>query len=232
MIRPISHGAAANVGPIDPPKAPASKHGIDASSAFTTLVDQQLSKLKTHASAGSSTAVRLPPTLPPASPQSASSTGSTQPVVYHTPFGDVTVDPSVTTDLQGLFSTKTSAGSVPPVISPPAPPPAPTAQSVFGPSPWMSAPSYTGPDNTPYPYNPIYFATPATAAKVAAMVGGTVVQKNMMAPSGPFQQQQPNYMVQLPNGKLINPGLVADFYNHGYPQSYVDMMIQYEVKNA
>ena len=65
------------------------------------------------------------------------------------------------------------------------------------------------------------------------MVGGKVVQANQFTPGGgPFQQQQPNYMVQLADGRMINPGLVASFYTHGYPQSYVDMMVACEVKNA
>ena len=39
-------------------------------------------------------------------------------------------------------------------------------------------------------------------------------------------------MVKLSDGRLINPGLVASFYTHGYPQSYVDQMIANEVKGA
>ena len=31
--------------------------------------------------------------------------------------------------------------------------------------------------------------------------------------------------VRLPNGAVINPGLVADFYSHGFSQSFVDQMI-------
>jgi hypothetical protein len=65
------------------------------------------------------------------------------------------------------------------------------------------------------------------------MVGGKVVESNQFTGTGgPFQQQQPNYMVQLPDGRMINPGLVASFYDHGYPQSYIDTMVACEVKNA
>jgi hypothetical protein len=64
------------------------------------------------------------------------------------------------------------------------------------------------------------------------MVGGTVVQANEMAPNGPLGQDQPNEMVKLPNGGMINPGLVAGFYTHGYSQSMVDQMIANEVKNV
>jgi hypothetical protein len=42
------------------------------------------------------------------------------------------------------------------------------------------------------------------------------------APGSPLQQSQPNEMVQLSNGTQVNAGLVADLYNHGYPQSYID----------
>jgi hypothetical protein len=110
---------------------------------------------------------------------------------------------------------------------------APTAESVFGPSPWLANPTGLNPDGSTYSFNPQYFATPQTAAEVAQMVGGTVVQVNEMTPeSGPYQQQQPNQMVQLKNGALINPGLVAGFYTHGYPQSFVDQMITNEVTNS
>ncbi|HTS26746.1 MAG TPA: hypothetical protein VMH81_12800 [Bryobacteraceae bacterium] len=115
-----------------------------------------------------------------------------------------------------------------PVVTPP-----PTAQSVFGPNPWATNPTGTGPDGSTYGYNPMYFATADTAAKVAQMVGGTVVQSNQFTGNGgSFTQQQPNLMVQLPNGHLINPGLIASFYTHGYPQSYVDQMVASEVQNA
>jgi len=113
------------------------------------------------------------------------------------------------------------------------PPPPPTAESVFGPNPWLTNPTAMGPDGQPVSYNPYSFATPATAAKVAQMVGGTVVQTYQITPTGgAFAQQQPNQMVQLSDGRLVNPGLIASFYTHGYPQSYIDQMIASEVKNA
>jgi hypothetical protein len=137
---------------------------------------------------------------------------------------------SLESDFQQLFTSKTT-GTPAPVT--PAPVPAPTAESVFGASPWMSNPTGTAPNGTTYSYNPYYFATANTASIVAQMVGGTVVQTNQFTSGGGgFQQQQPNYMVQLPNGHLINPGLVASFYDHGYSASYVQTMVDSEVKNA
>jgi hypothetical protein len=134
-------------------------------------------------------------------------------------------------DFRALFTPKPSTTVAPP--SPPPPSPAPTAESVFGPSPWLTNPTGMGPNGVSYGYNPYYFATPQTAAKVAQMVGGKVVESNQFTPTGgTFSQQQPNQMVQLPDGRMINPGLVASFYDHGYPQSYVDMMVASEVKNA
>jgi hypothetical protein len=105
---------------------------------------------------------------------------------------------------------------------------APTAQSLFGANPWMTGTGGTGPNGS-YSYNPYYFATPATAAKVAQMLGGTVVAMNAITPFGPFQQNQQNLMVQMPDGRLINAGLVAGFYDHGYTQQTVDKMIAAEV---
>ena len=101
----------------------------------------------------------------------------------------------------------------------------PTAQSVFGPNPWMTNPTGTNPDGSTFGYNPLYFATPATAAKVAQIMGGTVVASDQLADAGGFAQQQPNEMVQLPNGTLVNAGLMATFYTYGFPQSYIDLML-------
>jgi hypothetical protein len=110
--------------------------------------------------------------------------------------------------------------------------PVPTVQSVFGAAPWISNPTGTGPTGA-FSYNPYYFATPQTAATVASMVGGKVVSLNSFStPGSVYKQNQPNEMVQLPNGALINPGLVAEFYTHGYPQSMVNQMIANEVANV
>ena len=108
---------------------------------------------------------------------------------------------------------------------------APTAQSLFGASPWIANPGGTGP-GVSYSYNPIYFATPQTAATVAQMLGGTVVATDALTPSGPFVQNQPNQMVQLPNGGLVNAGLIADMYNHGYTQQTVNQMVAAEVSGS
>jgi hypothetical protein len=105
---------------------------------------------------------------------------------------------------------------------------APTAQSLFGANPWSTNAGGSGPNGS-YRYNSYYFASPATAEKVAQMLGGTVVQVNAITPNGPFQQNQPNLMVQMPDGRLINAGLVAGFYDHGYTQQTVDKMVAAEV---
>lgn len=104
---------------------------------------------------------------------------------------------------------------------------APTAESVFGANPWETNPGGTGPNGLTYSYNPYYFATPATAQTVANMLGGTVVSTNAILGNsgGPFDQSQPNLMVQLPNGAQVNAGLVAQIYTHGYPQSTINQMI-------
>ena len=105
---------------------------------------------------------------------------------------------------------------------------APTAQSLFGANPWSTSAGGTGPAGS-YGYNPYYFATPATAAKVAQMLGGKVVAMDAITPFGPFQQNEPNLMIQMPDGRLINAGLVAGFYDHGFTQQTVDKMIAAEV---
>jgi hypothetical protein len=108
------------------------------------------------------------------------------------------------------------------------------AGPLFGANPWLTDPTGSGPGGGVTNYNPIYFATPQTAQTVAQMVGGTVVSTQVFTPSpgSPFQQNQPNLMVQLPNGGLINPGLVADIYTHGWNQSFVNQQVANEVAGA
>jgi hypothetical protein len=140
-----------------------------------------------------------------------------------------TPDTCATSDLRGLCT-----GPVfPAVADTPAQTPNPTAESVFGPNPWLSNPTGIAPNGQRYSYNPFYFATRETAAKVAEMAGGTVVESNMLTGGGGgFAQSQPNYMVRLSDGRMINPGLVASFYAHGYSQSYVDLMVDSEFRSA
>jgi hypothetical protein len=97
----------------------------------------------------------------------------------------------------------------------------------------MANPVGTNPDGSQFSYNPWYFATPQAATQVAQMLGGTVVSSNeFTAPGSPFVQQQPNLMVQMPDGRTINAGLVASFYAHGYPQSYIDTLISNEINGT
>jgi hypothetical protein len=107
------------------------------------------------------------------------------------------------------------------------------AGPLFGASPWLTDPTGSGPGPVTH-YNPIYFATPETAQTVAQMVGGTVTSTQVFtsAPGSPFQQDEPNLMVQLPNGGLINPGLIADIYTHGWNQGFEDLQVANEVAGA
>jgi hypothetical protein len=109
----------------------------------------------------------------------------------------------------------------------------PTLESEFGGSPWLANPTGTDPNGNQYSYNSWYFATPQAAAQVAQMLGGTVVSKNDITNTdAPFTQNQPNLMVQMPNGNLINAGLVASFYAHGYTQSYIDTLVSNEINEG
>ena len=156
--------------------------------------------------------------------------------LVHTPFGDVTVDENSKPDFYALFhpmaaapsqteqapaeSSRSTAEATSPA------PHAPTAESVFGPSPWMASPAGTGPGETKWSYNPIYFATQATAEKVASMVGGHVIERNDITDGGPFHQTVPNEMVQFADGRILNAGLIANLFNHGYSQSYIDAQLK------
>jgi hypothetical protein len=107
------------------------------------------------------------------------------------------------------------------------------AGPLFGPNPWLSDPTASGPNGVT-DENPIYFASQQTAQTVAQMLGGQVVQsvQILTAPGSPFQQNQPNNMVQLPNGGLVNPGFIADLYTHGWNQAFINQQIAAEVAGA
>jgi hypothetical protein len=141
--------------------------------------------------------------------------------------GAATASPKTAADdFLSLFSGKLA----PAAPATPGPTPAPTAESVFGANPWITNAGGVGPNGITYSYNPSYFATPATAAKVAQLVGGKVVPINSITgDGGPFVQNQPNLMVQLPNGRMLNAGIIASFYTHGYPQSYIDRLVSNEI---
>jgi len=128
-----------------------------------------------------------------------------------------------------------SAPASPASTATPDPNAALTAEQVFGANPWVTNPTGTCPNGQTFGYNPLYFATASTAADVAQMVGGKVVEDNEFTKNtagDPFVQQQANEMVELPDGALINPGLIASLYTHGYPQWMVNQAISNEVAGA
>jgi hypothetical protein len=168
-------------------------------------------------------------TPPATAPASSSSTASDGPTPFQLLFGEASTN-AATPVPQAATAATPAAVIGAPVASNPATT-VPTPESVFGDNPWMANPTGSGLGQS-WGYNPQYFATAQTAQTVANMVGGTVVQAIEMAPNGPLGQDQPNEMVKLPNGGMINPGLVATFYTHGYSQSMVDQMIANEVKGV
>jgi hypothetical protein len=63
------------------------------------------------------------------------------------------------------------------------------------------------------PLNPIYFATPETAQWIANKYGtGEVVARPYDATGGPYSANGTEYYIQLANGKMVNAGLLADYY--------------------
>jgi hypothetical protein len=103
----------------------------------------------------------------------------------------------------------------------------------LGPSPFMSNPTGSGPTGS-FNFNPTYFPTEATSEAIARMVGGKVVAQNVMltAPGSHFGQNQPNYMVELPNGNVFNPGFIAQAISVKQPRTTIDAMIYSEMNNT
>ena len=118
--------------------------------------------------------------------------------------------------------------------------PVPTVEEVFGKeSPWVTDPApavLTPPPNSKsYPCNNLYFATPAAAAIVADMLGGTVEKAySNISPNSPFIQNQPNLMVRMPAidgesvGALINAGYIATLFSYGFTSGYIAVCISAE----
>ena len=59
------------------------------------------------------------------------------------------------------------------------------------------------------------------------MLGGKVVPQMSIlnGPGSPFRQNQANYMVELPNGRTINPGVIAQAITVGQPRTMIDAII-------
>lgn len=86
----------------------------------------------------------------------------------------------------------------------------------YGSNPYADSPGYTGPYG-PGGYNPQTFASQQTAQQIAQQYGGTVVSgadtSLLSAPGSPFQTNQPQYMVRLANGTVIDPAAIARVYS-------------------
>jgi hypothetical protein len=100
---------------------------------------------------------------------------------------------------------------------------------MFGSNQYVSNPGGMAPNGVTYGYNPTYFATRATADKLAQIYGGTVVEMNAITPYGPFQQNQMNEMIKFPNGNVVNAGVLASYYDHGWSQEQVNSAISAEI---
>jgi hypothetical protein len=133
-------------------------------------------------------------------------------------------------DFKSLFGGHVNSAL--PTPAPPAAPPKPappTMQSVFGSNPYVSNPGGMAPNGVTYGFNPTYFATRATADKLAQMYGGTVVEMNAITPYGPFQQNQMNEMIKFPNGNVVNAGILASYYDRGWSQEQINTAISAEI---
>ena len=131
-------------------------------------------------------------------------------------------------DFKSLFGHPTPPSLVTPPVTPKA---NPTLQSVFGSNPYITNPGGTAPNGVTYSYNPTYFATRATADKLAQIYGGTVVEMNAITPYGPFQQSHANEMIRFPNGNVVNAGILASYYDRGWSQDRIDQAIAGEINS-
>ncbi len=91
-------------------------------------------------------------------------------------------------------------------------------QNPFGPDPYLANPTqniFAGNGSSQMVQQSLasyYYPTQQTAQTAAQLFGGTVVVQAPDAVS-PFTINQPTYMVRLPNGTEINPGIISHFYD-------------------
>jgi hypothetical protein len=91
-------------------------------------------------------------------------------------------------------------------------------QNPFGPDPYIPNPTqniFAGNGSgqmVQQSLAPYYYPTQQTAQTAAQLFGGTVIVQTPDAVS-PFTINQPTYMVRLPNGTEINPGIISHFYD-------------------
>ena len=101
--------------------------------------------------------------------------------------------------------------------------PVPTMADIFGPEPFLTSPTETGPDGpdgTPKQYlmEVSYFATEATARLCASMIGADAREINFSLENGSrYVAGQPNWWLVVPGGGLINAGTFARLFGNGYP---------------
>ena len=131
-------------------------------------------------------------------------------------------------DFRALF---TSRSNPPTTVAPTAPPVVITAQSMFGPNPWVLNPGGVAPNGVTYGYNPAYFATRETADTLAKIYGGTVEETNAITPYGPFKQNQLNEMIRFPNGNVVNAGILASYFDRGFSREQIDRSIAVEIND-
>lgn len=118
----------------------------------------------------------------------------------------------------------------------------PTAQQLFGPEPWVTDPPPGGNSNFgPYLYSKYYFATLATAqllcriielgAKLAPGTCKVVAVNDITGAGGPFGQNQPNQMIQLPNESITprNAGIMAKFFQDTASMDMVNQLFTAEI---
>lgn len=146
------------------------------------------------------------------------------------------VTTSETPDFRDLFRNYQPASKAPAAPAPTATPltaPAPAvapgpSKLEIGDDAFVAQPTGKMPDGRSYGFNPVYFASDETAQKIADLVGGIVVKRADLVDTGGFAQDQLNNMIQMPNGKLINAGLLASVFTHGYSEYYCEQFIARE----
>jgi hypothetical protein len=111
-------------------------------------------------------------------------------------------------------------------VAAPIPAPAPSffpgtnipTQNPFGPDPYFTNPTqniFAGNGSSQMVRQslaPYYFPTQQTAQTVAQLFGGTVFVQSQDS-ACPFTLNQPTYMVRLPSGTEINPGIISHIYD-------------------
>ena len=146
--------------------------------------------------------------------------------VVQTPFGPVTI-PGDQASFGNPFAAR--PGSVPTTPAPVSTPARP-ADADFKPT-FRTVKGHNAMTGQDYGLNEIYFASQSTANWMAERFGAKVVSQPADGQGGPFSVPEPYLMLEFPNGKRVNAGILASLYRNNPPDQFPGLAEKFVLDN-